>query len=174
MEEHFYLLFPLLYLGLRRLLPDRRHQFIVLMSLAGLVLAWRMLLVHGWQAIDLHHGSSHHPRTCHGTDTRFDGLLFVMLPLSLVVLLGSFVLREVAFRETWRYTVQGLALLPVFIAVIRHPDWLPFRFLNWPWVRHLGVVSYAFYLVHSLVLASLMDHCIEKPCARPKKRFAAR
>ena len=222
-EEHFYLLFPLLYLGLRRLLPDRRHQFIALMSLCGLVLAWRMLLVHGWQAIDLHNGSSHHPRTCHGTDTRFDGLLFGcalavwhnpaldagglprrrllfgLLPLSLVVLLGSFVLRDVAFRETWRYTVQGLALLPVFIAVIRHPDWFPFRFLNWPWVRHLGVLSYAFYLIHSLVLAllkahlpasklwqgviafvlslvlaSLMHHCIEKPCARLKKRFAAK
>ena len=109
------------------------------------------------------------------------------------------VLRDVAFRETWRYTVQGLALLPVFIAVIRHPDWFPFRFLNWPWVRHLGVLSYAFYLVHSLVLAllkthlpvsklwqgiiafvlslvvaTLMHHVIEKPCARLKKRFAAR
>ena len=222
-EEHFYLLFPLLYLGLRRLLPDRKHQFIVLMSLAGLVLAWRLFLVHGWQVIVLHHGGSHHPRTCHGTDTRFDGLLFgcalavwqnpaldsgglprrlllfVLLPLSLVVLLGSFVLREVAFRETWRYTVQGLALVPVFLAVIRHPEWLPFRFLNWPWVRKIGVLSYAFYLVHSLVLALLKTHApisklaqgvtafalslllawlmheaIEKPCAKLKKRFAAK
>lgn len=222
-EEHFYLLFPLLYLGLRKLLPDRKHQFIVLMGLAGLVLAWRLLLVHGWQVIDLHSGSSHHPRTCHGTDTRFDGLLFgcalavwqnpaldpgglprrlllfVLLPLSLVVLLGSFVLRDVAFRETWRYTVQGLALVPVFLAVIRHPDWLPFRFLNWPWVRKIGVLSYAFYLVHSLILALLKTHApisklaqgviafvlslllawlmhawIEKPCAKLKKRFAAK
>lgn len=96
-------------------------------------------------------------------------------------------------------TVQGLALVSVFIAVIRHPDWLPFRFLNWPWVRHLGVLSYAFYLVHSLVLALLKTHApisklaqgvtafmlslllawlmhqwIEKPCAKLKKRFAAR
>lgn len=95
--------------------------------------------------------------------------------------------------------MQGLALVSVFIAVIRHPDWLPFRFLNWPWVRHLGVLSYAFCLVHSLVLALLKTHApisklaqgvtafmlslllawlmhqwIEKPCAKLKKRFAAR
>jgi peptidoglycan/LPS O-acetylase OafA/YrhL len=222
-EEHFYLLFPLFYLALRRVLPNRKHQFIVLLSLCGLVLAWRMLLVHGWQVIDLHSGSAHHPRTCHGTDTRLDGLLFgcalavfgnpaldagggyrrlmlwVTLPLSVAVLLASFVLRDVAFRETWRYTIQGLALIPVFIAVIRYADWMPFRFLNWAWVRKMGVLSYAFYLVHSLVialvkthlpisklwqgitafilsiaLAWLMNAFIEKPCGRLKKHFAAK
>lgn len=222
-EEHFYLLFPLFYLALRRVLPDRKHQFMMLLSICGLVLAWRMLLVHGWQVIDLHSGSSHHPRTCHGTDTRLDGLLFgcalavfgnpaldagggyprlmlwVALPLSVVVLLASFVLRDVAFRETWRYTIQGLALMPIFIVVIRYADWMPFRFLNWSWVRKMGVLSYAFYLIHSLVialvkihlpvsklwqgvtsfvismaLAWLMNAFIEKPCARLKKRFAAK
>ena len=222
-EEHFYLLFPLFYLALRRVVPNRQHQFIVLLSLCGLVLAWRMLLVHGWQAIDLHSGSAHHPRTCHGTDTRLDGLLFgcalavfgnpaldvvgshrrlmlwVALPMSAVALLVSFVLRDVAFRETWRYTIQGLALIPIFIAVIRYADWMPFRFLNWSWVRKLGVLSYAFYLVHSLVIASLKTHLpvsklgqgitafvlsmavawlmnvfIERPCARLKKKFAAK
>ncbi|MBK8040796.1 MAG: acyltransferase [Verrucomicrobiaceae bacterium] len=222
-EEHFYLFFPLFYLALRRVLPERRHQFAVLMTLCGLVLAWRMLLVHGWQVIDLHNGSAHHPRTCHGTDTRLDGLLFgcalavygnpaldasggrrwmmlwVALPLSVLVLLASFVLRDVAFRETWRYTIQGLALIPIFIAVIRYADWMPFRFLNWAWVRKMGVLSYAFYLVHSLVialvkthlplsklwqgvaafllsmaLAWLMNEGIEKPCARLKKKFAAK
>ncbi len=222
-EEHFYLLFPLFYLALRRVLPDRKHQFMAILSLCGLVLAWRMFLVHGWQVIDLHNGSAHHPRTCHGTDTRLDGLLFgcalavfgnpaldagsgrrglmlwIILPISIAVLLASFVLRDVAFRETWRYTIQGLALIPVFIAVIRYADWLPFRFLNWAWVRKMGVLSYAFYLVHSLVialvkthlpisklwqgvtafilsmaLAWLMNAFIEKPCAKLKKRFAAK
>lgn len=222
-EEHFYLLFPLFYLLLRRVLPDRRHQFVALLTLCGLVLAWRIFLVHGWQVIDLHNGSAHHPRTCHGTDTRLDGLLFgcalavfgnpaldasgghrklilwVALPLSVMALLVSFVLRDVAFRETWRYTIQGLALIPIFIAVIRYSNWMPFRFLNWSWVRKMGVLSYAFYLVHSLVialvkthlpmskvgqgiiafvislaLAGVMNSLIEKPCARLKKRFAAK
>lgn len=222
-EEHFYLLFPLFYLALRRVLPDRQHQFILLLSLCGLVLAWRMLLVHGWQVIDLHNGSAHHPRTCHGTDTRLDGLLFgcalavfgnpaldasrgrrgltlwIMLPISVAVLLASFVLRDLAFRETWRYTIQGVALIPIFIAVIRYADWLSFCFLNWAWVRKMGVLSYAFYLVHSLVIALVKTHLpmsklwqgvtafvlslalawlmnvfIEKPCARLKKKFAAK
>lgn len=222
-EEHFYLLFPLFYISLRRVLPDARHQFMALIGLCGLVLAWRIFLVHGWQVIDLRHGGTHHPRTCHGTDTRLDGLLFgcalavfgnpaldaakgqkrlllwVGLPLSGAVLGVSFLLRDAAFRETWRYTLQGLALIPVFIAVIRHPDWPPFRFLNWAWVRKFGVLSYAFYLVHSLVIALVKTHLplsklwqgvaafvvsillawamhlvIEKPCARLKKRFAAK
>ncbi len=222
-EEHFYLLFPLLYLGLRRVLPDRRHQFIALMLLAFLVLLWRMLLVHGWQVIDLHSGSAHHPRTCHGTDTRLDGLLFgcalavfgnpaldtisishrfvlgVALPFSVAALLVSFVLRDTAFRETWRYTIQGLALIPIFIAVIRYADWLPFRFLNWSWVRKMGVLSYAFYLMHSLMITLVKTYLpiaklwqglvalvasvtlawglhefVEKPCARLKKRYAAK
>lgn len=222
-EEHFDPLFPLFYLGLRRVLPDRRHQFAVLMTLAGLVLAWRMLLVHGWQVIDLHTGSAHHPRTCHGTDTRLDGLLFgsalavfgnpaldankrgsngllwIALPISIATLLVSFVLRDVSFRETWRYTIQGLALIPIFIVVIRHADWLPFRFLNWAWVRKVGVLSYSFYLLHSVVIALVKTHLpaskfvqgslafavsmalawlvherLEKPCAKLKKRFAAK
>lgn len=222
-EEHFYLLFPLFYIVLRCVLPEARYQFMALIGLCGLVLAWRLFLVHEWQVIDLHHGGAHHPRTCHGTDTRLDGLLFgcalavfgnpaldaakgrkrsllwIGLPLSGAVLGVSFLLRDVAFRETWRYTIQGLALIPVFIAVIRHPDWLPFRFLNWAWVRKFGVLSYAFYLVHSLVIALVETHLplsklwqgvaafavsmilawvmhlvIEKPCAKLKKRFAAK
>ncbi|OYW70121.1 MAG: hypothetical protein B7Z21_00060, partial [Verrucomicrobiales bacterium 32-60-5] len=75
-EEHFYLLFPFLYLAMRRFMPDRRHQFALLLTLCAAVLAWRMLLVHQFSAIDLHSGSAHHPRTCHSTDTRLDGLLF--------------------------------------------------------------------------------------------------
>ncbi|OYW69923.1 MAG: hypothetical protein B7Z21_00455 [Verrucomicrobiales bacterium 32-60-5] len=173
--------------------------------------------------IDLHNGSVHHPRTCHGTDTRLDGLLFgcalavfgnpamdackhsrrvllwIALPLSVAALVASFLLRDVAFRETWRYTIQGLALIPVFIAVIRYSDWMPFRFLNWAWVRKFGVLSYAFYLVHSLVIALVKTHLplsklwqgavafvaavvlawavhvlVEKPCAHLKKRFASK
>ena len=220
-EEHFYLAFPLFYLALRRLVPNPRHQFTALLGLCGLVLVWRMLLVHGWQVLDLQSGGAHHPRTCHGTDTRLDGLLFgcalavrgnpaldksngdrrllfwIALPLSAAALVASLLVRDVAFRETWRYTIQGLALIPIFIAVIRHADWMPFRFLNWSWVRRMGVLSYGFYLVHSLVLALIKTHLpvsqlwqgvvafvaslllawtmhvfVEKPCAGLKKRFS--
>ena len=185
-EEHFYLIFPFFYLAMRRVLPDRRHQFILLMLLCAAVLAWRMLLVHHFSAIDLQSGSAHHPRTCHATDTRLDGLLFgcalavwgnpaldstrirrshwlwLLLPSSIAVLLATFVIRSVPFRETWRYTLQGLALMPVFITVIRHADALPLRFLNWPWVSRLGVLSYAFYLTHTLLL-EMVEHWLPAP-----------
>jgi len=171
---------------MRRVLPDRRHQFILLMLLCATVLAWRMLLVHHFSAIDLQSGSAHHPRTCHATDTRLDGLLFgcalavwgnpaldstrirrshwlwLLLPSSIAVLLATFVIRSVPFRETWRYTLQGLALMPVFITVIRHADALPLRFLNWPWVSRLGVLSYAFYLTHTLLL-EMVEHWLPAP-----------
>ena len=185
-EEHFYLLFPFLYLAMRRFMPERRHQFALLMTLCAAVLAWRMLLVHQFSAIDLHSGTAHHPRTCHSTDTRLDGLLFgcalavwgnpaldatrirrshwlwLLLPSCLALLLVTFVIRSVPFRETWRYTLQGIALMPVFIAVIRYSDALPLRFLNWRWVSRLGVLSYAFYLTHSLLL-SLVAHWLPAP-----------
>ncbi|WP_395741446.1 acyltransferase family protein [Prosthecobacter sp.] len=180
-EEHFYLVFPFFYLAMRRVLPERRHQFALLLTLCAAVLVWRMLLVHSFSGIDLQSGSAHHPRTCHATDTRLDGLLFgcalavwgnpaldgtrirrghwlwLALPCCIAVLLATFVIRSVAFRETWRYTLQGLALMPVFIACIRHADAWPLRFLNWRWVRRMGVLSYAFYLTHS-VLLEVMKH----------------
>jgi peptidoglycan/LPS O-acetylase OafA/YrhL len=185
-EEHFYLIFPFFYLAMRRALHDRRHQFALLMALCGAVLAWRMLLVHQLSAIDLQSGSAHHPRTCHATDTRLDGLLFgcalavwgnpaldatrirrsqwlwLMLPACVALLLATFVIRSVPFRETWRYTLQGLALMPIFITAIRHAGALPLRFLNWRWVSQLGVLSYAFYLTHTLLLA-VVEHWLPAP-----------
>jgi peptidoglycan/LPS O-acetylase OafA/YrhL len=185
-EEHFYLLFPFFYIALRRVLPERRHQFALLMTLCAAVLAWRMLLVHQLSAIDLQSGSAHHPRTCHATDTRLDGLLFgcalavwgnpaldgtrirrshwlwLLLPSCVLLLLATFVIRSVPFRETWRYTLQGLALMPVFITAIRYSDALHLRFLNWRWVSRLGVLSYAFYLTHSLLL-ELVEHWLPAP-----------
>jgi peptidoglycan/LPS O-acetylase OafA/YrhL len=88
--------------------------------------------------------------------------LWLILPACLVLLLATFVIRGSAFRETWRYTLQGLALMPVFITVIRHPDALPLRFLNWRWVSRLGVLSYAFYLTHS-VLLEVVEHWMPAP-----------
>lgn len=145
-----------------------------------------MLLVHHLFAIDLQFGSAHHPRTCHATDTRLDGLLFgcalavwgnpaldptrirrsywlwLLLPACIVLLLSTFVIRNVAFRETWRYTLQGLALIPVFIAAIRYADAPPLRFLNWHWISRLGVFSYAFYLTHTLLL-EMVEHWLPAP-----------
>ncbi|WP_435018127.1 acyltransferase family protein [Tundrisphaera sp. TA3] len=212
-EEHFYLLFPPLYLGLRKWL-SRRAQAMTLLALCGAILAWRCLLVYGFGAGET--------RTYEGTDTRADSILFgcilalqgnpvldppryglggrrsgrLLFVGGLLALLFSLVVRDPRFRETFRYSIQGLALIPIFDAAIRHPDAPLFRALNFRWVRFLGVLSYSLYLLHfsililvgaftplpkvatavvslalSLVLSYAIFVLIEQPFARMRKSF---
>src|ERR1043166_8439504 len=65
-EEHFYLLFPMLYLTLSRYL-SRRNQAIALYALCALVCIWRCVLVLGVGVIE--------DRTYLASDTRFDSIL---------------------------------------------------------------------------------------------------
>jgi len=212
-EEHFYLVFPLLYLTLNRYF-SRRAQGATLWGLCAAVCLWRCILVFGFGVSE--------DRTYMASDTRFDSILFgcalavsmnpmldrpaggeklwkrALLPAGLALLLLTFVYRAPWFRETIRYTVQGLALTPVFVTAIRFPDWLPFRFLNKRGVAFIGTLSYTLYLTHqiammvmheqwpaldattsaaaalALALATsyLVHRFVEKPCARLRKRFA--
>jgi peptidoglycan/LPS O-acetylase OafA/YrhL len=167
-EEHFYLAFPLLYLLLLRFVRGRGRQALILAGLCAVVLAWRLVLV-----LALGAGKD---RTYVATDTRIDSILFgcilgvfanpvldrtridagiwkfVLVPLALVGLLVSFVIRDPWFQETVAYTLQGICLFPLFIAAVRFPLWGPFEILNLAPVRFIGVVSYSIYLVHPSVL----------------------
>ena len=171
-EEHFYLLFPLFYILLRRFKLGASKQATVFLGICLLVLLWRCLLVFTMGA--------DYDRIFFATDTRIDSILFgcamavaynpameqdrqlsernlkwVFLPLGLVLLLITLAVRLDSFRDTLRYTVQGVALYPIFIAAIRFPDWGLFRVLNWSWVRFVGVLSYSLYLVHFVVIKIL-------------------
>lgn len=171
-EEHFYVVFPCLYLVLRALVRDRRRQAMALWALCGAVLAWRCVLVYALHAAP--------DRTYVATDARFDSILFgcalalhgnpmldgpsriseaswkyLFLPASALALLASFVYRDPGFRETLRYTIQGAALTSVFIVAVRYPGWGPFRLLNLPVMTFLGVLSYPLYLVHHVMLGAL-------------------
>lgn len=213
-EEHFYLLFPLLFLWMSSRLSAQR-QALILGGLCVAALAWRCLLRF--------HFDSEISRTFYGTDTRFDSILFGcilaiaanpvyqdplhnrilgwmswLLPASVFAVLASFVLRNDDFRETLRYSVQGLALIPIFIAAIHYQRSWPVRLLNLPFVRFLGVLSYSLYLCHhvilegvarvipehlllravvalacSLAFAATLHFCIERPCAEVRKRFSS-
>ena len=212
-EEHFYLVFPALYALLVRSGMSAHSQRNVLWALCACGLLWRFVLV-----LVMHSGTD---RTYLTTDGRFDSMLFgcalavygnpaldlarqdrpsvrdaILLALGL---LAAFVIRNDVFRETLRYSIQGLCLHPVFVAAIRYPNWLPFRFLNLRPVRYLGLLSYSMYLLHQVVimaiaaigpmgqwplalasllvtfaLASLMYRLVEKPFARVRKKLAAR
>ena len=214
-EEHFYLLFPLLYLAMRRRDLSAKQQMQVLLGLCAAVLVWRCVLVFGFHATK--------ERTYVASDTRVDSILFGCLlavygnpfldmptcsaeriknfwvPIAAVALVASFGLGRVwhDFDQTLRYTVQGAALIPIFIAAVRYPWWGIFRWLNVPWVRFVGLLSYSLYLLHttvlyaiqywtnwrapvigvvglavSLILAALIYHFVEKPCARLRKRLS--
>lgn len=212
-EEHFYLVFPLLYVWMCRRFPAR-HQALILLGLCAAALAWRCVL-------HFHLGAGS-MRTNYGTDTRFDSILLgcvfaivanpvlkdplhgwllrrmkVLLPLCVLVLLGTFLYRNDGFRETLRYTLQGLALIPLFVAAIHYQKSLPVRFLNLPFMRFLGVLSYSLYLCHSIIMesiksvwtsnpvlssavslacalafATLVHYWIERPSTRLRKRLS--
>ncbi len=173
-EEHFYLLFPLLYLSLRKRNLSPRGQALVLAALCAAILAWRCVLV----------GVYHCPidRTYIASDTRFDSILFgcalavygnpildpphirdgiwkaVLLPLGLVTLIATFLIRDDVFRETVRYSLQGLALVPVFVCAIRFPSWGVMRVLNYRPIAFIGVLSYSLYLIHQVVLFALSPY----------------
>ena len=215
-EEHFYLMFPLLYLLMRRSRLSARDQALALWSLCGLVLLWRCVLVYGE-----HVGAE---RTFLGTDTRIDAILFgcalavwknpvldgvsdnerlwkwSVVPAALLALGLCFIERADAFRETFRYSVQGIALTVIFIAAIRYEKWIVFRWLNTKPMIFLGTLSYSLYLIHDaalvniarlnpglarLVIAALalalsvgvawlLYVTVEKPCARARKRLLMR
>jgi len=212
-EEHFYLAFPWLFLALQKGRLAQRSQAGVFLGLCALVLAWRLVLV-----LYLHPSTD---RTYMGSDTRIDSILFgcalavwcnpvldaptldekwwkwVLVPGALALLALCLVVRSEVFRETLRYSLQGLALAPVMIAAIRFKDWPLFRPLNWRPVAFLGVLSYSFYLVHfaviyavqqlapalapllqgalalalALALAATIYRYVERPCARLRRRL---
>jgi peptidoglycan/LPS O-acetylase OafA/YrhL len=166
-EEHFYLLYPLVLLVLLPRL-ERRRIGALLYGACALVLLWRCVLV----AL-LHFGTDY---SYMATDARIDSLLFgcalaigwnpalepgsrwserqwaLALSGGVALLLLSLLDRNTVFRDTLRYTVQGIALLPVFCCAIRFHHWRVFRWLEWPPVRGLGLISYTFYLVHFTAL----------------------
>lgn len=172
-EEHFYLVFPFLYLFLRqRGLPPAR-QATVLALLCAAALAWRLILVLGLDAVPT--------RTYMGSDTRLDSILFgallaiaanpmldtrrgdtkvwalLLVPIGAAALLASLLIRHEVFRETVRYTLQGLSFLILFSAAIRYPQWPLFRWLNSRPLTFLGTLSYSLYLVHLGILYSVRD-----------------
>ncbi|MGD9841874.1 MAG: acyltransferase family protein [Steroidobacteraceae bacterium] len=213
-EEHFYLLFPLIYIAMRKFEFTGRTQAILLWSLCGVVLLWRVYLVMGvGVATD---------RTYMGSDTRVDSILFgcalavwnnpvldptsrkegfwkfVVFPVSILLLAFCLLYRAEAFRETARYTLQGVALTGLFVVCIRCSDWIVFKPINAPFLSFIGVLSYSLYLVHfavilavarlfeswhpllqallslstSVCLAWTIYKYVEKPCARLRRRLS--
>ncbi len=212
-EEHFYLVFPVVYLVLRRTGVSRRNQALGLLLACAVVLVWRCILVFGFHV--------YKDRVYLGTDTRVDAILagcilaifknpvldrdaiddrrlgYLWLPLGCASVLASLILRIPDFEQTFRYTLQSFGLLPIFVAAIRWHDRWPFRALNLRLVRHVGVLSYSLYLMHTSTIWALEKHTswptpvrgiaalgilwalaaiiyryVEKPCAKARRNLS--
>jgi len=124
-----------------------------------------------------------------GTDTRMDSILFgsimaiavnpvidkldsvskrastVAALIGAAVLIASIALRGELFRQTARYTIQGLALFPVFFFILRYKESVVTRFLEWRIFRHLAGLSYGLYVLHYTVLAVVKSRLGTGPVA---------
>lgn len=162
-EEHFYLLYPaVLLVGLRK--PHDLLYFLI--GLCAAILVWRCILVaNGADAL----------RTYSSTDTRIDSILYgailallvraglsvsrkmlsIGLGISAVFIIASLSIRGAVFRETFRYSLQGLSMLPVFYAVLFDDRVAKMRIsiLENPLLLWVGKISYSLYLWHFPVLA---------------------
>jgi peptidoglycan/LPS O-acetylase OafA/YrhL len=172
-EEHFYLIFPWLFVGMQRLRLSAAHQAVLLWGLCILTLLWRyMLVLHFHAPTD---------RTYIASDTRMDSILFgcalavwrnpvldkparserlwkyLLTPAAAALLIFCLVVRDPVFRETARYSLQGAALTMIFVAAITFHRWWPFRLLNTRPLIFLGTLSYSLYLIHQVVLYGLDD-----------------
>jgi peptidoglycan/LPS O-acetylase OafA/YrhL len=205
-EEHFYLLFPLAFLLMCRAKFTYKRQAVILAAACACFLAWRLFLILVLQVVDEN-------RILYATDTRVDTILFgcifalalnpvldkdIKPSFSLSILALGTLLLSVIFRGPvmhlgFKFTLQGLALIPLFTIAIMEPKY--FKWLNWKWVRYVGTLSYTLYLVHlalfdaalahirakslaALVALALcflyayaMNRAVEIPAARLRKRF---
>lgn len=172
-EEHFYLFFPFLLAWTMRRGWSHAGNAACFGCLCIWVLLWRCHLVFA-------HGMGEN-RVFFATDTRIDNILYGcalgvfcnpildhpvgsnrlwlwgLLPSGCALLAVTLLYRDPAFRESFRYTMQGLGLIPCFVVAMRFPSWWPARLLTLPLMRWLGKVSYSMYLVHYTIIARLME-----------------
>lgn len=189
-EEHFYLIFPFVFLYAKKRGVAMSSFARALIGVCLLVLLWRCVLVfHFHTSVTSQFGW-----TYAATDARFDSILWgCVMAVALnpwcgdgnrffdarrgqlalggtVLVLLTLAWREPYFRETLRYTLQGIALIPIFYYIVSAPrSWLG-RALALPAVRWLGWVSYTMYLSHLMVIDILIAYLGRKiwivmPCS---------
>lgn len=173
-EEHYYILFPLLIVSCLKWSTAQRFSQILIL-LCVLALMWRIYLAL--------QPSFNTDRAYYATDTRFDSIIFgavlsvlknpcavaqpnesmdrtswMWFGLGLLGIIFSIGFREAFFRDTFRYTVQGISLMPIFYFLIYRSGDPLFRPFNWRWVQSMGVYSYSIYLIHLIVISLLQEH----------------
>ena len=162
-EEHFYLLWPWV---LRAGIRHTRSVFWAIVAVCAAVLAWRLIARYG---LGLSSDYTYMATECRIDSILYGALLrllfetqwapavvrFLRTPTCRIVagllLLATFVIRDEGFRQTVRYSIQGIALMPIFTAVlVDDPRSLLRRVLSSAPAVLLGRLSYSIYLLHLL------------------------
>lgn len=213
-EEHFYLLFPPLFLILAKT-PKFFVSALVLLLFIPLAFRITGTMMYG------NSGDITERYTYCLTHTRFDSIIYGCLAslllhlnvsgtfaklladkkifsLALAAIIGCLFYRNEFFRNTLRYSVQGLSLFVIIPAIINIKAYKPLkRFLSSAVLVWIGRLSYAIYLTHMIAISTLSflregrhpimfyvavttltallsvscHFLIEKPFARLRKRF---
>lgn len=148
----------------------RDPAVMALLAICGAILLWRI----GLQL------QGAHPRWLSmATDTRADAILagcvlamvhhpaldrhrhphlsrdMAVAMLCTAALVGTLLWRHEGFRQTWRYSLQAAALLPLLHLAVTQSHRAVFRWLETRPLVWIGRRSYGIYLVHHVVLLGL-------------------
>lgn len=167
-EEHFYLLFPAIFILASRYLPADRLGRYCLIACA-IVLAIRLINILVFKIVEPNYYLTH---------TRIDSILFGcalalwrnpvldpvkrpplwLLILSIGVILATFVFRAPLLREGLRYSIQGAATLVLFSAALQATGGPVLNLLTSRPMRLIGTYSYTLYLVHYPILVAIWQN----------------
>jgi peptidoglycan/LPS O-acetylase OafA/YrhL len=165
-EEHFYLLFPLLFVTV---LAKRAslEAFGICLALCLTALALRVVTTEDPYSLFRNYYWSH---------TRIDSILFGCclalwqnplmdngawkprdwhFGLALAAILLTFVIRDEVFRQTIRYTIQGGALFVIFSYALSRKSGIVFRVLALKSLAYVALLSYTLYLCHVAIFKAL-------------------
>lgn len=168
-EEHFYLLFPLIYVTFfLRVAPRQAAAWCV--SACVVVLMFRLIHVVVFGELFSTYYWSH---------TRIDSILFgcclalwhnpiidgktawkprtLHLIMACAAIVITLLIRSEVFRETLRYTIQGVALFVAFSYVLQRHAWTS-AILNNYVAQRIGLYSYTIYLIHVPLLSAMREN----------------
>jgi peptidoglycan/LPS O-acetylase OafA/YrhL len=162
-EEHFYLIFPFFYmLFLSKKSPAKAAQWCF--AICAISLAFRFLTYSiSPESMELNYKMSH---------TRLDSIMFgcslalwnnplidrnawrpnlKYFAVALALCIFTFVYRDDLFRQTLRYTFQGISLFVIFAYVLRANKWTDLLLCN-ALTKWVGLLSYSVYLIHVAII----------------------
>jgi peptidoglycan/LPS O-acetylase OafA/YrhL len=167
-EEHFYLLWPLI---ISKNIYATSRILAIIIGACVIIVIWR-IVAHYILLFSTDY-------TYMATDARIDSILYGALlrvlfetpwapavvnicksragrTAGLLLLFTTFVIRDDGFRETIRYSLQGIALMPLFsVILLDNPMTAARRVLGFPIIVLVGRLSYSIYLFHLMARTSV-------------------